>query len=98
MARVTMVQRVARSLTLQWALVVWPRSSSRPPAAVLGSIMTGALGKQAVDDGKTSLALYTSGVLSPRLVSGSEIRVGEDVTGILRRPLRLQALPMPGTR
>jgi putative nucleotidyltransferase with HDIG domain len=82
-----MAQRVARSLTLLWALVVVAAIVLAAGGIVLGSIMTGALRKQAVDDGKTSLALYTSGVLSPRLVSGSEIRVGEDVTGIVRRSL-----------
>jgi putative nucleotidyltransferase with HDIG domain len=54
---------------------------------VLGSIMTGALRKQALDDSKTSLALYTSGVLSPRLVNGNQLRVGEDVTGLVQRSL-----------
>jgi putative nucleotidyltransferase with HDIG domain len=54
---------------------------------VLGSIMTGALRKQALDDSKRSLALYTSGVLSPRLVDGNELRVGEDVTGLVQRSL-----------
>ena len=49
--------------------------------------MTGALRKQALDDSKTSLALYTSGVLSPRLVDGNELRVGEDVTGLVERSL-----------
>jgi hypothetical protein len=69
-----MAQRVARSLTLLWALVVVAAIVLAAGGIVLGSIMTGALRKQAVDDGKTSLALYTSGVLSPRLVLGSEIR------------------------
>jgi putative nucleotidyltransferase with HDIG domain len=86
-ARVTMAQRVAHSLTLLWALVVVAAIVLAAGGIVVGSIMTGALRKQAVDDGKTSLSLYTSGVLSPRLVSGGEIRVGDDVTGILRRSL-----------
>jgi putative nucleotidyltransferase with HDIG domain len=86
-ARVTMAQRVARSLTLLWALVIVAAIVLAAGGIVLGSIMTGALRKQAVDDGKTSLSLYTSGVLSPRLVSGDKVRVGRDVTGILRRSL-----------
>ena len=87
MARVTMAQRVAHSLTLLWALVIVAAIVLAAGGIVVGSIMTGALRKQAVDDGKTSLSLYTSGVLSPRLVSGGDIRVGDDVTGILRRSL-----------
>jgi putative nucleotidyltransferase with HDIG domain len=82
-----MAQRVAHSLTLLWALVVVAAIVLAAGGIVLGSIMTGALRKQAVDDGKTSLSLYTSGLLSPRLVSGGEIRVGDDVTGLLRRSL-----------
>jgi putative nucleotidyltransferase with HDIG domain len=82
-----MSQRVAHSLTLLWALVVVAAIVLAAGGIVLGSIMTGALRKQAVDDGKTSLSLYTSGVLSPRLVSGGEIRVSDEVTGILRRSL-----------
>jgi putative nucleotidyltransferase with HDIG domain len=83
----TMAQRVAHSLTLLWALVVVAAIVLAAGGTILGSIMTGALRKQAVDDGKTSLSLYTSGVLSPRLVSGGEIRVDDDVTGLLRRSL-----------
>jgi putative nucleotidyltransferase with HDIG domain len=82
-----MAQRVAQSLTLLWALVVVAAIVLAAGGIVLGSIMTSALRKQAVDDGKTSLSFYTSGVLSPRLVSGGEIRVGDAVTGILRRSL-----------
>jgi putative nucleotidyltransferase with HDIG domain len=82
-----MAQRVAHSLTLLWALVVVAAIVLAAGGIVLGSIMTGALREQAVDDGKTSLSLYTSGVLSPRLVSGGEIRVSDEVTGILRRSL-----------
>jgi putative nucleotidyltransferase with HDIG domain len=86
-ARVTMAQRVAHSLTLLWALVIVAAIVLAAGGIVVGSIMTSALRKQAVNDGKTSLSLYTSGVLSPRLVSGGEIRVGDDVTGLLRRSL-----------
>ena len=82
-----MAQRVAQSLTLLWALVVVAAVVLAAGGIVLGSIMTSALRKQAVDDGKTSLAFYTSGVLSPRLVSGGKVRVGDEVTGILRRSL-----------
>ena len=82
-----MAQRVARSLTLLWALVGMAAIVLAAGGIVLGSIMTGALRKQALDDSKTSLALYTSGVLSPRLVNGNQLRAGEDVTGLVQRSL-----------
>jgi putative nucleotidyltransferase with HDIG domain len=85
--RVTMSQRVARSLTLLWALVAVAAVVLAAGGIVLGSIMTQALRRQALDDAKVSLSQYTSGVLSPRVVDGNQLRVGEDVTGIVRRTL-----------
>ena len=82
-----MSQRVARSLTLLWALVVVAAVVLAAGGIVLGSIMTRALRRQAVDDAKVSLSQYTSGVLSPRVVDGTQLRVGEDATGIVRRTL-----------
>jgi putative nucleotidyltransferase with HDIG domain len=82
-----MTQRVARSLTLLWALLGVTAIVLAAGGIMLGSLMTRALRRQAVDDAKLSLAQYTSGVLSPRLVYGTELRVGEDVTGIVRRNL-----------
>jgi hypothetical protein len=79
-----MTQRVARSLTLLWALVGVAAVVLAAGGIILGSIMTGALRKQAVDDAKRSLSEYTNGVLSPRLVEGNDVRVGDDVTGIVR--------------
>jgi putative nucleotidyltransferase with HDIG domain len=82
-----MTQRVARSLTLLWALVGVTAIVLAAGGIILGSMMTRALRRQAVDDAKLSLSQYTSGVLSPRLVYGTQLRVGEDVTGIVRRNL-----------
>jgi sensor histidine kinase regulating citrate/malate metabolism len=82
-----MTQRVARSLTLLWALLGVTAIVLAAGGIMLGSLMTRALRRQAVDDAKLSLAQYTSGVLSPRLVYGTELRVGEDVTGIIHRNL-----------
>jgi putative nucleotidyltransferase with HDIG domain len=82
-----MTQRVARSLTLLWALVGVTAVVLAAGAIVLGSVMTGALRRQAVDDAKVSLTQYTNGVLSPRLVYGTQLRVSDDVTGIVRRDL-----------
>jgi putative nucleotidyltransferase with HDIG domain len=82
-----MTQRVARSLTLLWAFVAVSAIVLAAGAIMLGALMTRALRRQAVDDAKLSLAQYTSGVLSPRLVSGNEVHVGNDVTGIVNRNL-----------
>jgi putative nucleotidyltransferase with HDIG domain len=82
-----MSQRVARSLTLLWALVATAAVVLAIGGIVLGSIMSRALRQQSLDDAKVSLSQYTSGVLSPRLVDGIQLRVGEDVTGIVRRTL-----------
>jgi putative nucleotidyltransferase with HDIG domain len=82
-----MTQRVARSLTLLWALVGVTAIVLAASAIVLGSMMNRALRRQAIDDAKLSLTQYTSGVLSPRVVYGTQVKVGDDVTGIVRRNL-----------
>jgi hypothetical protein len=70
-----------------WALVGVTAIVLAAGGVVLGAMMTSALKRQALDDAKVSLAQYTSGVLSPRLVEGSEIHVGDDVTGLVERNL-----------
>jgi putative nucleotidyltransferase with HDIG domain len=82
-----MAQRVARSLTLLWALVAVTAVVLAAGGIMLGSMMTRALKRQAVDDAKVSLSQYASGVLSPRLVQGSNVLVGEEITGIVERNL-----------
>src|SRR6266545_6961423 len=82
-----MSQRVAHSLTLLWALVAVAAVVLVTGGIVLGSIMSRALRQQSLDDAKVPLSQYASGVLSPRLVDRSQLRVGEDVTGIVRRTL-----------
>jgi putative nucleotidyltransferase with HDIG domain len=79
-----MTQRVARSLTLLWALLGVTAIVLAAGGVMLASVMTRALRRQAVDDAKVSLSQYTSGVISPRLVYGLQLRVGEDVTGAVR--------------
>ena len=66
-----MTQRVARSLTLLWALVGVTAIVLAAGGVVLGAMMTSALRRQALDDAKVSLAQYTSGVLSRRLVEAT---------------------------
>ena len=82
-----MAQRVARSLTLLWALVGVTAVVLAAAGLILGSLMTKALRRQAVDDAKVSLSQYTSGVLSSRLVYGTQLRVGDRVTSIVRQDL-----------
>jgi putative nucleotidyltransferase with HDIG domain len=82
-----MTQRVTRSLTLLWAFVGVTALVLAASAIVLGSMMTQALRRQAVDDTKRSLTEYTNGVLSPRVVYGTQLKVGDDATGIVRRNL-----------
>jgi hypothetical protein len=60
-----MSQRVARSLTLLWALVATAAIVLAIGGIVLGSIMSQALRQQSLDDTRVSLSQYTSGVLSP---------------------------------
>jgi putative nucleotidyltransferase with HDIG domain len=79
-----MTQRVARSLTLLWVLLGVTAIVLAAGGVILGSVMTRALRQQAIDDAKVSLSQYTSGVISPRLVYGLQLRVGEDVTGAVR--------------
>jgi putative nucleotidyltransferase with HDIG domain len=86
-ARVTMTQRVARSLTLLWALVAVTAIVLAAGGLMLGSMMTRALKRQAIDDAKVSLSQYTSGILSPRLVDGSSVLVGDEIAGIVERNL-----------
>lgn len=82
-----MAQRVARSLTLLWALVGVTAIVLAAGGVILGSMVTRALKRQSIEDAKVSLSQYTSGVLSPRLVQGSKVLVGEDVARIVQRNL-----------
>jgi putative nucleotidyltransferase with HDIG domain len=86
-ARVTMTQRVTRALTLLWAFVAVSAVILAAGGVVLGSLLAGALRAQALEDAKTSLTQYTNGVLGPRLVYGASLRVGSDVTSMLRQEL-----------
>jgi putative nucleotidyltransferase with HDIG domain len=82
-----MAQRVARSLTLLWALVAVTAIVLAAGGVMLGAMMTRALKRQSIDDARVSLSQYTSGVLSPRLVQGSDLIVGKEITSIVERNL-----------
>ncbi|MEX2102643.1 MAG: HD domain-containing phosphohydrolase [Gaiellaceae bacterium] len=54
---------------------------------VLGAALGGALRQQALDDARLALSQYTNGVLAPRLVYGTELRVGGRATAFIRADL-----------
>jgi putative nucleotidyltransferase with HDIG domain len=80
-----MSELVTRSLTLLRAFVLLSALILASGAAVLGSLLTGALRSQAVDDAKVDLAQFTSAVVGPRLVEGGTIRVGDEDAAAVSR-------------
>ena len=86
-ARVTMAERVRRSLTLLWAFVGVSAVILAVGGLVLGAALASALRQQALDDARASLSQYTNGVIAPRLVYGTELRVGDRATGVIRADL-----------
>ena len=49
---------------------------------MLGTVLTGALRTQAVEDAETSLTQYTSAVIGPQLVQDGEVVVDADATAV----------------
>jgi putative nucleotidyltransferase with HDIG domain len=86
-ARVTMAERVGRSLTLLWAFVGVSAVILAVGGLVLGAALASALRQQALDDARAALSQYTNGVIAPRLVYGTELRVGDRATGVIRADL-----------
>jgi putative nucleotidyltransferase with HDIG domain len=86
-ARVTLTQRVARSLTLLRAFVVASALLLAIAAVVLGTILTHALRGQAVDDSKVSLMQYTNSVVRERLVRGDRLIVGRRVHALVKHDI-----------
>jgi len=82
-----MAERVRRSLTLLWAFVVVSAIILAVGGLVLGAALGGALRQQALDDARLALSQYTNGVLAPRLVYGTELRVGARATAFIRADL-----------
>jgi hypothetical protein len=81
-----MTQRVARSPTLLWALVAVTAIVLAAGASCSGRYDQG-LKRQAIHDAKVSLSQYASGVLSSRLLEGSNVLVGDEIAGIVERKL-----------
>jgi putative nucleotidyltransferase with HDIG domain len=82
-----MAERVRRSLTLLWAFVAVSAIILAVGSLVLGAALGGALREQALDDARLALSQYTNGVLAPRLVYGTELRVGGRATAFIRSDL-----------
>ncbi|MEO8290184.1 MAG: HD domain-containing phosphohydrolase [Gaiellaceae bacterium] len=78
---------MTQSVTLLWTFVIMSAGVLAAGCLILGSMLTSAIRSQALDDSKVSLTQYTNGILAPRIVYGKTLRVGGDVTGILRRDL-----------
>jgi putative nucleotidyltransferase with HDIG domain len=76
---------VYRSVTLLRIFLLASASILGAGAIVLGSVLTGSLRKQALDDNRNSLAQYVDGVLRPQLVRGDRIHVSP------RLPLQVKA-------
>jgi putative nucleotidyltransferase with HDIG domain len=86
-ARVTMTQRVARSLTMLRVFVLVSAVLLAVGATALGVILTRAIREQAVQSAEASLTQYTNGVLSTQLVRDDRVVVGGDVPAFLEREL-----------
>jgi putative nucleotidyltransferase with HDIG domain len=82
-----MTQRVTKSVTLLWTFVLMSAGVLAAGCVILSSMLTTAVRGQALDDAEVSLAQYTNGVLAPRIVYGTTLRVGGDATGIVHRDL-----------
>jgi putative nucleotidyltransferase with HDIG domain len=74
-------------VTLLWTFVFMSAGVLAAGCLILSSVLTEAVRTQALDDAELSLTQYTSGVLAPRIVYGTSLRVGGDVTGIVHRNL-----------
>jgi putative nucleotidyltransferase with HDIG domain len=87
MARVSMTQRVTQSVNLLWTFVLMSAIVLLGGCLILSTLMTNAVRGQALDDAKLSLTQYANGVLAPRIVYGTSLRVGDSATGIIDRDL-----------
>ena len=87
MARRALPTLVSRSLTLLRAFLVLSAVILASGAVVLGTLLTGALRAQAVDDAEKSLADYTDAVVGPHLVEDGEVVVDEEAAAVLEHDL-----------
>ena len=86
-ARLSMTQRVTASVGLLWTFVLLSAIVLAGGCLILGSLLTSAMRAQALDDAKLSLTQYANGVLAPRMIYGTTLRVGDSSTSIVLRDL-----------
>jgi putative nucleotidyltransferase with HDIG domain len=82
-----MTQRVTDSVGLLWTFVLMSAFVLIGGCLILSSLLTGAVRGQAIDDAKLSLTQYANGVIAPRILYGTSVRVGDSATSIVRRDL-----------
>ena len=82
-----MTQRVTQSVGLLWTFVLMSAVVLLGGCLILSSLLASAVRGQALDDSKLSLTQYANGVLAPRIVYGTSLRVGDSATSIVNRDL-----------
>ena len=82
-----MTQRVTESVGLLWTFVLLSAVVLAGGCLILSSVLTSAVRGQALDDAKLSLTQYANGVLGPRMIYGTTLRVGDTSTSIVNRDL-----------
>ena len=82
-----MTQRVTASVGLLWTFVLLSAVVLAGGCLILSAVLESAVRGQALDDAKLSLTQYANGVLAPRVVYGTSLRVGDSATGIINRDL-----------
>ena len=82
-----MTQRVTESVGLLWTFVLLSAVVLAGGCLILSSVLTSAVRGQALDDAKLSLTQYANGVLGPRMIYGTTLRVGDSSTSIVNRDL-----------
>jgi putative nucleotidyltransferase with HDIG domain len=78
---------VTDSVGLLWTFVLLSGVVLAGGCLILSSLLTSALRNQALDDAKVSLTQYANGVLAPRMIYGTTLRVGDSSTSIVNRDL-----------
>ena len=82
-----MTQRVTESVGLLWTFVLLSAVVLAGGCLILSALLTSAVKSQALDDSKLSLTQYANGVLAPRIVYGTSLRVGDTAASIVNRDL-----------
>ena len=82
-----MTQRVTESVGLLWTFVLLSAVVLAGGCLILSSVLTSAVRGQALDDAKLSRTQYANGVLGPRMIYGTTLRVGDSSTSIVNRDL-----------